>query len=85
MFHDTIFLILGLVLLILGANYVTDGAVAVAKRFNVSNLIIGLTVVALGSTLPVPMLSKRKEINRPLGALLVILYVAYMVFTVIRG
>ena len=85
MFHDTIFLILGLVLLILGANYVTDGAVAVAKRFNVSNLIIGLTVVALGSTLPVPLLSKRKEINRPLGALLVILYVAYMVFAVIRG
>ncbi len=52
MFHDLLFLILGLVLLVLGANYVTDGAVAVAKRFNVSNLIIGLTVVALGSTLP---------------------------------
>lgn len=52
MFHDIIFLILGLFLLIIGANYVTDGAVAVAKRFNVSNLIIGLTVVALGSTAP---------------------------------
>lgn len=52
MFHDILFLILGLTLLVLGANYVTDGAVAVAKRFNVSNLIIGLTVVALGSTLP---------------------------------
>lgn len=52
MFHDIIFLLLGLVLLVLGANYVTDGAVAVAKRFHVSNLIIGLTVVALGSTLP---------------------------------
>ena len=35
-----------------GANYVTDGAVAVAQRFKVSNLIIGLTVVALGSTMP---------------------------------
>lgn len=52
MLHDIIFLILGLVLLVMGANYVTDGAVAVAKRFKVSNLIIGLTVVALGSTLP---------------------------------
>lgn len=52
MFHNLLFLILGLVLLVLGANYVTDGAVAVAKRFKVSNLIIGLTVVALGSTLP---------------------------------
>ncbi|MDE6810835.1 MAG: calcium/sodium antiporter [Muribaculaceae bacterium] len=52
MLHDIIFLLLGLVLLVVGANYVTDGAVAVAKRFKVSNLIIGLTVVALGSTLP---------------------------------
>ncbi|MDE6226287.1 MAG: sodium:calcium antiporter [Muribaculaceae bacterium] len=52
MFHDILFLLLGLLLLVAGANYVTDGAVAVAKRFRVSNLIIGLTVVALGSTLP---------------------------------
>ncbi len=52
MIHDIIFLVLGLVLLVLGANYVTDGAVAVARRFKVSNLIIGLTVVALGSTMP---------------------------------
>ncbi len=52
MLHDIIFLLLGLILLVIGANYVTDGSVAVAQRFNVSNLIIGLTVVALGSTLP---------------------------------
>lgn len=52
MLHDIIFLILGLALLVAGANYVTDGSVSVAKRFKVSNLIIGLTVVALGSTMP---------------------------------
>lgn len=52
MFHDILFLLLGLGLLVMGANYVTDGAVAIAKRFKVSNLIIGLTVVALGSTMP---------------------------------
>ncbi len=52
MFHDILFLILGLTLLVLGANYVTDGAVAVARRFKVSNLMIGLTVVAIGSTMP---------------------------------
>ncbi len=52
MLHDIVFLILGLLLLVLGANYVTDGAVAVAKRFKVSNLMIGLTVVALGSSMP---------------------------------
>lgn len=52
MLHDIVFLLLGLILLVVGANYVTDGAVAVAHRFKVSNLIIGLTVVALGSTMP---------------------------------
>ncbi len=52
MFHDIVFLVLGLTLLVIGANYVTDGAVAVARRFKVSNLIIGLTVVAIGSTMP---------------------------------
>lgn len=52
MLHDIFFLILGLMLLVGGANYLTDGAVAVAKRFNVSNLMIGLTVVALGSAMP---------------------------------
>lgn len=52
MVRDIIFLVLGLGLLVAGANYVTDGAVAVARRFKVSNLIIGLTVVALGSTMP---------------------------------
>ncbi len=52
MLHDLILLILGLVLLVGGANYMTDGAVSVARRFNVSNLLIGLTVVALGSSMP---------------------------------
>lgn len=52
MLRDIVFLILGLVLLVVGANYVTDGGVAIARRFKVSNLIIGLTVVAIGSTLP---------------------------------
>ncbi len=52
MLHDLIFLILGLALLVGGANYMTDGAVAVARRFRVSNLMIGLTVVALGSSMP---------------------------------
>lgn len=52
MLRDILFLVLGLALLVIGANYVTDGGVAVARRFKVSNLIIGLTVVAIGSTMP---------------------------------
>lgn len=49
---DTIFLIGGLVLILLGANGLTDGAAAVAKRFNISDLVIGLTIVAFGTSAP---------------------------------
>lgn len=52
MAHDIIFLILGIILIIAGGNYLTDGAVAVARYFKVSGLIIGLTVVAFGSSTP---------------------------------
>ena len=48
----TIFLIGGLVLILLGANGLTDGAAAVAKRFNISDLVIGLTIVAFGTSAP---------------------------------
>lgn len=52
MWHDIILFLVGLALIIAGGNYVTDGATAVARRFNVSNLVIGLTVVAFGSSMP---------------------------------
>lgn len=52
MFHDIIFLLLGLILIIAGGSYVTDGAECVARKFKVSTLIIGLTVVAFGSSTP---------------------------------
>lgn len=39
-------------MLVFGANWLVDGASGMAKRFNVSNLIIGLTVVAFGTSAP---------------------------------
>ena len=45
-------LIGGLVLILLGANFLTDGAASVAKRFNISDLVIGLTIVAFGTSAP---------------------------------
>lgn len=42
----------GFVLLIFGANWLVDGSSGLARRFNVSNLIIGLTVVAFGTSAP---------------------------------
>ncbi|MBO4665480.1 MAG: calcium/sodium antiporter [Paludibacteraceae bacterium] len=45
-------IIIGFVLLIYGADWLVDGASALAKRFGVSSLVIGLTVVAFGTSMP---------------------------------
>lgn len=47
-----IWLTLGLILLIKGADWLVDGATALAKKFNVSDLAIGLTIVAFGTSAP---------------------------------
>ena len=47
-----ILLFLGFVFLIKGADFLVDGASSLAKRFNISNLVIGLTVVAFGTSAP---------------------------------
>lgn len=44
--------IVGLALLLIGANYLTDGSVALAKRLRISEMIIGLTIVAIGTSMP---------------------------------
>ena len=49
---DIVFLVGGLALILLGANGLTDGAAAVAKRFKISDLVIGLTIVAFGTSAP---------------------------------
>ena len=48
---------LGLVLLIKGGDWFVDGATGIAERFHVPELIIGATVVSLGTTLPEVMVS----------------------------
>lgn len=47
-----ILIILGFIGLIKGADWLVDGASAVAKRFGISDLVIGLTVVAFGTSMP---------------------------------
>ncbi len=47
-----ILMIAGLALLIIGANLFVQSAVAIAKLFNVSDAVIGLTIVAIGTSLP---------------------------------
>ncbi len=49
---DYILLILGFVLLVKGANWLVEGATGIAARFGISPLIIGLTIVSIGTSLP---------------------------------
>ncbi len=42
----------GMVMLVLGSNWLVDGAVAIAEALGVSQLVIGLTVIAAGTSLP---------------------------------
>lgn len=49
---DYLFILAGFVVLIYGAHFLVDGSTGLAKRFNVPNLIIGLTIVALGTSAP---------------------------------
>ncbi len=44
--------VVGLVLIVKGADWLTDGAASVAHRFGVSSLVVGLTVVAFGTSAP---------------------------------
>ncbi len=144
-----IMIVVGLGALVVGGNWVVDGASGLALKVGMSQAMVALTVVAIGNALPdlvtsvtatvkgasgiafgnivgsciinalltigisalviplkadsigfvdfitlvgaaallwiFPMLTKKHTIGRPAGAILTLLYVGYMVFTVIRG
>ncbi len=52
LFKQIIFIIVGLVLLVLGSDWLVNGAVMLAKYFGISELIIGLTIISIGTSLP---------------------------------
>ena len=52
MLTQILILIGGLVLILLGANYLVDGASSIAKRFGISEFVIGLTIVGIGTSSP---------------------------------
>lgn len=53
----------GIVLLIKGGDWFVDSAVSIAKRFHVPEIIIGATVVSIGTTLPEVMVSVTAAVN----------------------
>ena len=59
-----IFLFLvGLVLLIKGGDWFVDGATGIAHRFHIPELLIGATVVSIGTTLPEVMVSATSAVS----------------------
>lgn len=50
--RDVLLILAGLGLLVLGSKWLVDGAVAIAQKLGVSDLVIGLTIVAAGTSLP---------------------------------
>lgn len=52
MIVDILLFVLGVVLIIAGANFLTEGAASLARRMGLSSLMVGLTVVAFGTSAP---------------------------------
>lgn len=52
MILQTVILIAGLLLILFGANYLVDGSSSIARRFGLSEFVIGLTIVGIGTSTP---------------------------------
>ena len=52
MILQILILIAGLLLILFGANWLVDGSSSVAKRFGISEFVIGLTIVGIGTSTP---------------------------------
>ena len=57
-------LIASLVLLVVGANWLVDGSAAIARRYHISEYIIGATIVGMGTSMPELVVSVISGIER---------------------
>ena len=56
-------IIIGFILLIKGADFLVDGSSAIARRFHIPEIIIGLTIVSIGTSMPELFVSSTSSIN----------------------
>lgn len=63
MIIQILLLILGFILLIKGADWLVEGASRIAKKFHIPELVIGLTVVSIGTSMPEMMVSVTSAIK----------------------
>ena len=67
MFWPCVLFLAGFVLLIKGGDWFVDGSVAVARRFRLPEMLIGATIVSIGTTLPEVMVSSQAAMNNNAG------------------
>ena len=67
MLHALFLIVVGLILLIVGAEYTVRGAVAIANKLKIPMIIVGLTVVALGTSLPEFIVSVKAALSGSAG------------------
>jgi len=58
-----ILIIIGFILLLKGADFLVDGSTSIAKKFHISELVIGLTIVAMGTSMPELVISLTSAIE----------------------
>ncbi|MBL7856147.1 MAG: calcium/sodium antiporter [Cyclobacteriaceae bacterium] len=63
MFLTIVLLLVGFAILIKGADFLVSGASSAAKKFNISNIAIGLTIVSFGTSAPELMVSVLSALN----------------------
>ena len=52
MFLEILIFLVGIVMLIMGANVMVDSASTLAQKFKIPNIVIGLTIVSMGAAMP---------------------------------
>lgn len=63
MYLNILLIIIGFVLLIKGADLLVEGSRGIAKKFNIPEIIIGLTIVAIGTSMPELFVSITSALN----------------------
>ena len=59
----TIYIIIGFILLIKGADILVDGSSSIAKKFHIPEIVIGLTIVSIGTSLPELLVSLNSSLK----------------------
>ncbi len=63
MLQAVLLFVVGLILLIKGGDWFVDGSTGIARRFHIPEIIVGATVVSVGTTLPEVMVSATSAVN----------------------